>query len=189
MQATIEAAIKGDVDAQTKIVDEYSERIFNLGLHLLKNEHDAEDMLQETFIKVFEHLPNFEGRANLYTWIYRIATNIALMKLRRGGRETLVDDFLEKYDYPEPLHMQNSIPTPMGTVLDAELEAELKAALQRLPEIYRTVFMLRDIEGLSTRETAEAMEISENNVKIRLKRARAYLREELCTYFDNCQSA
>jgi DNA-directed RNA polymerase specialized sigma24 family protein len=84
MQATIEAAIKGDVDAQTKIVDEYSERIFNLGLHLLKNEHDAEDMLQETFIKVFEHLPNFEGRANLYTWIYRIATNIALMKLRRG---------------------------------------------------------------------------------------------------------
>jgi RNA polymerase sigma-70 factor (ECF subfamily) len=85
--------------------------------------------------------------------------------------------------------MQNSIPTPMGTVLDAELEAELKAALQRLPEIYRTVFMLRDIEGLSTRETAEAMEISENNVKIRLKRARAYLREELCTYFDNCQSA
>ena len=190
MNDVITLARQGNTEAQTRIVNDYSEKIYNLGLHMLKNEHDAEDLLQETFIKVFENLDNFEGRSSLYTWIYRIATNIALMKLRKVNRETLVDDFMENYDVPENHHSHTEkVVTPMITILNDELKNELNSALDRIPEIYKTVFILRDIEGFSTRETADIMKITENNVKIRLKRARSYLREELCNYFENCKSA
>ena len=190
MKETIELAKKGDISAQTAIVNEYSERIYNLGLHLLKNEHDAEDLLQETFIKVFENIKGFEGKSNLYTWIYRIATNLALMKMRKNKRETLVDDFMEDFDFPEVHHSGGEqLQQPMIAILNQELKNELQSALERIPEIYRTVFVLRDVEGLSTRETAKILSISENNVKVRLKRARTFLREELCNYFENCQPA
>lgn len=190
MNEIIERAKIGDTAAQTRIVDLYSDKIYNLGLHLLKNEHDAEDLLQETFIKVFENLETFEGRSNIYTWIYRVATNIALMKLRKGKKETLVDDFMENYDFPEAHHSPSeNIFTPMIAILNNELKDQLNSALDRIPEIYRTVFILRDIEGLSTREAAESLGISENNVKVRLKRARSFLRDELCIYFENCKSA
>ena len=191
MNNTIELAIQGNKAAQTAIVNDYSERIYNLGLHFLKNEQDAEDLLQETFIKVFENLDKFQGKSGLYTWIYRIATNIALMKLRKGKREILVDDFMENYDFPEVHRHAHSgeIPSPLIAILNDELKRELSAALERIPEKYKTVFILRDVENLSTREAAEVLSITENNVKVRLKRARTYLREELCNYFENCKSA
>jgi RNA polymerase sigma-70 factor (ECF subfamily) len=189
-QNTLSAAIAGDRSAQSAIVHMYSERIYNLGLHLLKNGFDAEDLLQETFIKVFENLKNFEGKSNLYTWIYRIATNLALMKMRKGKNEMLVDDFIEKYDVPEERQSTGEvIPMPMYSILNKELKTELDTALDKLPDIYKTVFILRDIEGLSTREASKVLDITENNVKVRLKRARNYLRDELCTYFENCKSA
>ena len=155
MNDVINLARKGNTKAQTQIVNEYSEKIYNLGLHMLKNEHDAEDLLQETFIKVFESLESFEGRSSLYTWIYRIATNIALMKLRKVNRETLVDDFMDNYDVPDSHHSHTEkVVTPMITILNEELK--------------RISFSREDVLGLQKFAKSFITILNANKIKARI---------------------
>ena len=181
----VNKAKKGDQAAFTELVELFSERIYNLGLRILKNPDDAADMLQETFIAVYEKIDSFDGRSNFFTWLYRIATNFALMKLRKGKRTIYTDqDMEDQFDDPEKMQIHEWQDLPLQDMLNNEFRKHLDNAIDQLPEIYRSVFVIRDLENMSIKETSHILGITESNVKIRLKRARVYLREELAHYMD-----
>ena len=182
---SLEALRDGDRAEFARLVEAYSPMIYRLGLKMLNNPQDAEDILQETFIKAYRHIGNFDGRSSVSTWLYRIATNEALMSIRRKRPETISFDVPSIYDTEpqEPLQIVDWCCLPEDEFLTSEGRARLDEAANRLPTSLRVVFILRDIEGLSTRETAEVLEISEMAVKTRLSRARLRLREDLSEYF------
>ena len=180
----ITAAKSGNKQALSLLVTRYSERIYNLGMRILRNREDAEDVLQETFLTVLEKLDTFDGRSSFFTWIYRIGTNASLMKLRKKKMQ-----FEEVPEYPDFDKTSQGAYTdwsedPSSAVHDKEVQKVIDNAIENLPEIYRTVFILRDLEYLSIKETSKILEISEENVKIRLRRARLYLRDKLSDYFS-----
>ena len=176
---------QGDTRAFGELVRRYEGKIFRLAQHVTQNREDAEDVLQETFMKAYEHLDQFQGNSKFYTWIVRIAVNQALMKLRRRktdksvsldetidtGEDTIVREIAAWDEDPEQRFSRDEL----GGILDD--------AIQSLEPPYRSVFVLRDIEELSTEETAEALELSVPAVKSRLLRARLQLREKLTRYF------
>ncbi|MDT8899379.1 sigma-70 family RNA polymerase sigma factor [Thermanaerothrix sp. 4228-RoL] len=176
----------GDRKEFARLVDAYSTPIYRLALKILGNPQDAEDVLQETFIKALSALPTFEGRSSLSTWLYRIAVNEALMLLRRRKPETLLTD----NDGDENESGENEVSflidwccLPEEELLSEEAKRFLDNAIAQLPENLRLVFWLRDVEGLSIKETAETLGLSETNVKTRLLRARLKLREILSEYY------
>jgi RNA polymerase sigma-70 factor, ECF subfamily len=181
----IAAARAGRQDAFTEIVERHSGTVYNLALRLVNNPQEAEEVLQETFISAFQALDRFEGRSQLGTWLYRIAYNAALMRLRRRQVPT------ESLDEPAVTEDGDMLPRqfadwsalPDEQLLGKEFHGVLEKALAALPNSLRSVFVLRDIEGLSTAETAEALGLTETNVKVRLHRARLALREKLSSYF------
>jgi len=176
---------EGDTRAFGELVRRYEGKIFRLAQHVTQNREDAEDVLQETFLKAYEHLDQFQGNSKFYTWIVRIAVNQALMKLRRRktdksvsldesidtGEDTIVREIAAWDEDPEQRFSREEL----GEILDK--------AIQSLEPPYRSVFVLRDIEELSTEETAEALDLSVPAVKSRLLRARLQLREKLTRYF------
>lgn len=176
---------EGDRAEFARFVEEYSPLVYRLGLKMLNNPQDAEDILQETFIKAFRHIGSFDGRSNISTWLYRIATNEALMLMRRKRPESISFEAPsnKETEPQEPLQIVDWCCLPEEDYLTAEGRARLEEAAHRLPTSLRVVFLLRDIEGLSTRETAEVLEISETAVKTRLSRARLRLREDLSAYY------
>ncbi len=181
----VSRAQQGDQDAFSELVNLYSERIYNLGLRILKNPDDAADILQETFVAVYEKINTFDGRSNFFTWLYRIATNFALMKLRKERRKVLTDQDMEgQFDSPDDMPIQEWKDLPLQDMLSEEFRRHLDEAVDQLSDIYRSVFVLRDLENLSIKETSQILGISESNVKIRLKRARVFLREKLATYMS-----
>ena len=182
---SLEALRNGDRAEFARLVETYSPMIYRLGLKMLNNPQDAEDILQETFIKAYKHIAKFDGRSNVSTWLYRIATNEALMSLRRKHPEAISFESPSVYDTEpqEPLQIVDWCCLPEEEFLTSEGRARLDEAAERLPAGLRVVFVLRDIEGLSTRETAEVLDISEMAVKTRLSRARLRLREDLSAYF------
>jgi RNA polymerase sigma-70 factor (ECF subfamily) len=152
---------------------------------MLGVEQDAEDVLQATFIKAWQHVAEFEGRSSLSTWLYRIAANEALMLLRRKRPTISLDEEPEDGDGEawQPLQLADWTALPESDLLSAESKAQLERAIQGLPAKLRMVFLLRDIEGLSIKETGEALDLTETAVKTRLLRARLHLREQLSAYF------
>lgn len=184
---SLEALRRRDRQEMARLVEAFSDSIYRLGLKMLGDPQDAEDVLQSTFLKVFEALPSFEGRSSLSTWIYRIAVNEALMILRKRRPEValMVDDGSDEEDEPlsPPQAMVDWCCLPEDELLSTEARRTLDRAIRQLPEKLRLVFILRDIEGLSTQETAEALGLTETNVKTRLLRARLRLREMLSEYY------
>ena len=182
---SLEAIKAGDRVEFARLVDGHYELIYHLALRMLQNPQDAEDVLQETFIKAYRHIRDFDGRASLSTWLYRIATNEALMHLRRKKPETLSIEEPSDEDGVEqaPMQLTDWCCMPEETLMSTETRAYLDEAIEKLPSSLRVVFILRDIQGLSTRETGEVLELSEMAVKTRLSRARLRLREELSSYF------
>jgi RNA polymerase sigma-70 factor (ECF subfamily) len=178
-------AREGDMQAFTSLVRRYEGKIFRLAVHVTQNREDAEDVLQETFMKAYEHLDQFKGDSKFYTWIVRIAVNQALMKLRRRrtdktvsmdetidtGEDTVVREIADWGEDPERQFSREEL----GEILDGAIES--------LEPIYRSVFVLRDVEDLSTEDTAEALGLSVPAVKSRLLRARLQLREKLTRFF------
>lgn len=182
-------AKSGDDDAFTELVNIYSDRVYNLALRILRRADDAADVLQETFIKVYEKIDSFDGRAHFFTWLYRIATNLSLMKLRKEKRTVLADEELERrFDRPDDIDIHQWQTVPLQSLLSEEFRKHLDQAVDSLPEIYRSVFVLRDLENLSIKETSRILGITETNVKVRLKRARMYLREKLAEYMSELVS-
>jgi RNA polymerase sigma-70 factor (ECF subfamily) len=185
IQKLVLDAKNGDQQAFTNLVNIYSERIYNLGLRILRNQDDAADILQETFVAAYNKLSTFDGRSNFFTWLYRIATNFALMKLRKEKRVVLADSQIEtQFDRPEQMTLHEWRDLPLKNMLNNEFKKHLDDALNELPEIYKSVFILRDLENVSIKETSKILNITESNVKIRLKRARMYLRENLAHYME-----
>lgn len=183
----VRALQAGEPDAFTEMVERYSGTVYNLALRLMRNDPmEAEDVLQETFVSAFRALDRFEGRSLLSTWLYRIAYNAALMRLRKRELPTVsIDEPLtnEEGD-PIPRQLVDWSAIPDQVLLNSELRRALDTAVATLPETLRSVFVLRDIEGLSTAETAAVLDLTETNVKVRLHRARLALREQLTAYFD-----
>lgn len=168
------------------LVDLFTNPIYRLAFNMLGDEQDAEDVLQETFIKVFRNLQGFEERASLSTWIYRIAVNEALMILRKGKKSASVIE-LDQEDEEESGQMDVTdwCCLPEEDFLTTEVKANLDKAVMELPEKLRVVFILRDIEDLNIKETAAALEITEMSVKTRLLRARLMMREKMTAYFGD----
>ncbi len=181
----IERAKNGDRLAISELVNTYSERIYNLALRILRNHEDAEDILQETFLTVVEKLDQFDGRSQFFTWIYRIATNASLMKLRK--KKVVFREMDDSDDFQDSFESRVFVDWSQDASLDVydkEVKKKIDAAVNSLSDIYRSVFVLRDIEGLSIKETSEILSITQENVKIRLRRARQFLRDYLSDYFE-----
>lgn len=182
---SIEALQNGDRAEFARMVDAYSAPIYRLSLRMLGSEQDAEDVLQNTFLSALTHLSNFEGRSSILTWLYRIAVNEALMILRRKRPEINIDD-TDAGDDNENIHPTQFVDwetLPEEELLSAEGKLALEKAIQNLPENLRMVFLLRDIQDLSIKDTAETLNLTEANVKVRLLRARLTLREQLSYYY------
>ena len=184
-QALVVEAKAGSYGAFEELVDRYERKIYRLGANITGNSEDAEDVLQEAFLKAFQHLPDFRADSRFYTWLVRIAVNEALMKLRkrRSDRSVPVEDHLDEDGEIVPREFADWKPNPEQQFAQAEIEMILRNAAQALPSAYRTVFLLRDVEDLSTAETAEVLGLTEGTVKARLFRARLMLREELAKVF------
>ena len=177
-----------DQEAFRKLVELNSANVYNVALKILGDQHEAEDVLQETFLNAFQAMDRFEGKSKLSTWLYRIATNASLMRLRKRGRITtssldraLADD--GGSESAESRHLVDWSALPDELLLTAEARAEMERAIAELPESLRAAFVLRDMQGLSGAETAEVMGITVQAVKNRLHRARLRLREHLSAYF------
>ncbi len=181
----VNRARAGDSAAFSTLVHKYERKIYRLAKNITQNDEDAEDVLQDSFVKAYEHLGDFQGNSKFYTWLVRIAVNEALMRLRKRksdrtvpldepvdtGEETVVREIAVWDEDPEKKYSQD------------ELRKILDEAIDSLRPAFRTVFVLRDIEELSTEETAQALGISVPAVKSRLLRARLQLREKLTRFF------
>jgi len=183
--ALVARAQSGDTNAFNQLVGKYERKVFRLAKNITKNQEDAEDVLQETFLKAYSHINGFQGNSKFYTWLVRIAVNEALMKLRKRksdktvsmdegvdtGEEVMVREIAVWEEDPEQRYSRE------------EIRAILDEAVSSLRPAFRTVFVLRDIEELSTEETATVLDLSVPAVKSRLLRARLQLREKLTRFF------
>ena len=182
---SLDALRAGDRAEFARLVESHYEMIYRLAIRMVDNPQDAEDILQETFLKAYRHLKDFDGRSSLSTWLYRIATNEALMFLRRKRPDQVsIDAPVEsEMDDLEPVQVVDWCCLPENELMSAEARAHLDQAIGRLPASLRVVFILRDIQDLSTREVSEILNLSETAVKTRLSRARLRLREDLTGYY------
>ena len=183
--ALVNQAREGDARAFSELVRRYENKIFRLALHITQNREDAEDVLQETFLKAYEHLDQFQGNARFYTWVVRIAVNQALMKLRKRKSDKAVslDETIDTGEDTVAREIADWDENPEQRYSREELGSILESAVESLTPTYRTVFVLRDLDELSTEETAEALGLSIPAVKSRLLRARLQLRDKLTRYF------
>jgi RNA polymerase sigma-70 factor (ECF subfamily) len=175
----------GDLSAYDLLVRKYERQLFRIAQHITQNREDAEDVMQDAFLKAYEKLEQFQGNSKFYTWLVRIAVNESLMRLRkrRTGKMVSIDEDIETEEGSVPRDLADWAPDPEQNYNQAELAEILRKTIQGLPQGFRIVFVLRDVEGLSTEETAETLGLSIPAVKSRLLRARLQLRERLSRYF------
>lgn len=187
--ALVRACKTGDCAAFEEIVKRYDCKLFRIAQYLLHNREDAEDAVQEAFLKAFRHLDQFREEAKFSTWLTRIAMNQALMVLRkrRSKREVPIDGDFDTDDGTLPIEIADWTPNPEDLYRAGQLREILRNTLQKLGSGLRVVFVLRDIEGLSLEQTAEALGLSVVAVKARSFRARLQLRERLSKYFKQAE--
>jgi RNA polymerase sigma-70 factor (ECF subfamily) len=167
-----------DRDVFVRMVEEYADRVYNVALRIAGNEADAEDAMQSAFESAFREWPRFRGDSRPTTWLYRIAVNAALMRVRALHPS----DYLS--ELPDEVEVRDWSASVVELAERSELQDVLNAGLSQLPPDFRAALVLRDIDGLSTAEAAEALEISVQALKSRLHRARALLRAHLADYFS-----
>jgi RNA polymerase sigma-70 factor (ECF subfamily) len=165
--------LAGEVELFELLLRRYNQRLFRVARGIVGDDGEAEDVLQDAWVRAFTHLADFRGEARLATWLSRIAVHEAFARLRRGKRHVVLTP--EAADQlPAP-----AVESPEGEALTGELRAALERAIGALPPLYRSVFLLREVEGLSTLETARSIEVTVETVKVRLHRAKALLRRQL----------
>ena len=179
----VHATREGDMSAFEQLVLRYDRKLFRIAQNITHNREDSEDAVQESFLKAFQCLDRFREQAQFSTWIYRIVVNVCLMKLRK--RNSSKEVALEEGEEVVPLDVADWAPNPEELCQTSELRSILTKGLQRLSPLFRAVFVLRDIEGLSMAETAEIVGVSTAAAKARLFRARARLRQFLASYFSS----
>jgi len=179
---------KGDYLSFEELVKRYEKKIYSLAYRIMGNKEDASDVLQETFLQAFKKLSGFKGKAKFSTWLYRIAVNICLMRKRKQKKmETVSLDvpiLTKKEDEIKRELGDDWSESPLATLENKEVKKTLSEAIGLLPEEYRTVFLLRGLNGLSNEEVAKVLKISLPAVKSRLHRARLFLRDKLSQYFQ-----
>jgi RNA polymerase sigma-70 factor (ECF subfamily) len=183
--ALVHACKKGDAAAFEQLVKRYDARLLSIAQHVTHNREDAQDAVQEAFLKVFRKLTQFRENSQFSTWLFRITVNESLMKLRkqRSTREVSIDEDFQNDEDMAPFDVADWAPDPEELYTGSELRNILRRTLQELQPGLRVVFVLRDIEGFSTKQTAEVLELTSVTVKARLWRARLQLRERLSKYF------
>jgi len=179
-------AVKGDRRALTEIVEKNEKMVYNTALRLLSNPEEAECVLQETFLKVLQVLPEFKGQSSLSTWIFRIAANFSLMRLRSRKREPEALKEEESRVSREALAAFNRSVgnNPLEAAMNSEIRRAMEAAIAELPDKFRSVFVLKDMEGFSLKEIADMLDISLAAVKTNLHRARLFLRNRLAEFSE-----
>lgn len=183
--ALVRACTNGDAAAFEQLVKRYDARLFSIAQHITHNREDAEDAVQDAFLKAFRNLAQFRGNSQFSTWLIRITVNESLMKLRkrRSIREVSMDDDFQGEDHASPFEFADWAPNPEELYRKSELQNILRSELQELPPNLRVVFVLRDVEGLSAEQTAEVLDSTSVAVKARLWRARLKLRARLTKFF------
>ncbi len=185
----IEAIQGGRSDLFVELVRRYERPLYNFGMKMCGKRQDAEDLVQDTLLNVFKYLKGFRHETKFKNWLYRIATSACLKKRRKSkfapDRELSLEEFLP----PEEAKVEQDTPSwatlPLDQVLNEELGRKLSDAILELPEKYRLVLVLRDIEGFSTEESAQILNLTAANIKVRLHRARLFLKDQLKTYFQD----
>ena len=185
----IRAINSGPFDRFPELVKRYEQKLYNFSFRMCRDAADAEDAVQETFLNVFRYLKDFRYETKFKNWLYRVAASTCIKKRRKSKfapeRELSLDEILPKDKAEVPDHVPEWALMPLDKLLNDELLDQISEAIYELPEKYRLVIVLRDIEGFSTAETAQILNLSDTNVKVRLHRARLFLREKLKTYFTD----
>jgi RNA polymerase sigma-70 factor (ECF subfamily) len=185
----VQAINAGRADRFEELINRYEQKIYNFSLRMCNDVQDAEDMVQETFLNVFKYLKSFRYETKLKNWIYRIAASACIKRRRKSKfapeKELSLDEFMPGEGEGVPREIPDWANVPLDRLLDEELASIVKAGIDSLPDKYRMILMLRDIEGFSTAEAAQILDLTESNVKVRLHRARLYLRDRLKGYFDH----
>ena len=189
--ALVQASKSGEIAAFEELVRRYDRKLLRIAQHLTHNREDAEDVVQEAFLKAFQHLDQFQGNSQFSTWLIRITLNQALMKLRKRHRtrEVSIDNDFQPEEDVLPIDVADWAPNPEELYRATELREILSKTLQELSPGLRVVFVLRDIEGLSLEETTEALNLSLAAVKARSWRARLQLRQRLSKYFHKADES
>jgi RNA polymerase sigma-70 factor, ECF subfamily len=178
-------AVQGDRRALTEIVEKNEKMVYNTALRLLSSREEAECVLQETFLKVLQALPEFKGQSSLSTWIFRIATNFALMRLRSRKKEPDVLKEESRVSQDALAAFNRSVGNnPLEAAMNSELRRAMETVIAELPDKFRSVFVLKDMEGFSLKEIAEMLDISVAAVKTNLHRARLFLRNRLAEFSE-----
>lgn len=184
----VRAINTGQQELFHELVRRYEKSLYNFGLRMCDNPSDAEDMVQDTFLNVFKYLDGFRYETKFKNWLYRVATSACLKKKRKSkfapDQELSLDAFLPSDESEISVSLPAWASQPLEQVLDDELGSIIRDALLALPEKYRLVIVLRDVEGFSTQETAEILDLTPTNIKVRLHRARLFLREALKSYYE-----
>lgn len=175
-EEVVSRVLAGETAAFEIIMRRYNQRLYRAARAILRDDAEAEDVMQDAYVRAYQHLAQFAGRAKFSTWLTRIAVHEALARVQRRARYESLD---ARDRNGVNMELASSNPDPEQQTATIETNALLESAILTLPETYRTVLMLRDIENLSTAETAECLDLTEENVKVRLHRARALLRREL----------
>jgi RNA polymerase sigma-70 factor (ECF subfamily) len=185
----IQAINSGRTEKFHDLVKRYELKLYNFSLRMCRNPSDAEDMIQDTFLNVFKYLKNFRHETKFKNWLYKVAASTCIKKRRKSKfapeKELSLDEFLPNDETEKPEHVPEWALLPLDKLLNEELSSVINQTILALPKKYRVVIVLRDIEGFSTAETAQILNLSPSNVKVRLHRARLYLRDKLKGYFEN----
>jgi RNA polymerase sigma-70 factor, ECF subfamily len=178
---------KGSIEAFEELIGRYESKIFNLAMRLTRNQEDSEEVLQDVFSTIYKKIAGFEGKSAFSSWLYRIIVNASFMKLRKRKQQNTV--FLEDLSPTMKQHYMDNDPAFMvrsdSISLNREVREVLTAAIERLPDQYRAVFVLRDVDGLSNQEAGEILNLSIPAVKSRLHRSRLMLRKKLLRYYKD----
>jgi RNA polymerase sigma-70 factor (ECF subfamily) len=187
----IQAINSGQTDKFHDLVKRYEQKLYNFSLRMCRDHSDAEDMIQETFLNVFKYLKDFRYETKFKNWLYKVAASTCIKKRRKSkfapDKELSLDEFHPANETEVPDHVPDWALMPLDKLLNHELSSTINREILSLPKKYRLVIVLRDIEGFSTAETAQILSLSPSNVKVRLHRARLYLRDKLKGYFENDQ--
>ena len=183
----VETIVGGEVDRFQELVRRYEQKLYNFGLRMCGDVCDAEDLVQDTFLNVFRYIKTFRYETKFKNWLYRIATSTCIKKRRKSkfapDHELSLESFYPNSEAPIDKEPPAWAKAPLDQLLNEELSKAIKDAILTLPEKYRLVMVLRDLEGFSTAETAQILNLKPTNVKVRLHRARLFLRDQLKGYF------
>jgi len=185
----VQAIQAGRQELFPELVQRYAQALYNFGMKMCGQPSDAEDVVQETFLNAYKYLESFRYETKFKNWLYRIATSACSKKRRKSKfapqRELSLDEFLPQDEAAVEKQVPSWAALPLEQLLNEELGQTLRTAILELPEKYRVVLVLRDIEGFSTDEAAQILNLTPSNIKVRLHRARLFLRDRLKTYFED----